>query len=81
MTIDVLLFGPHARAAGAAAVRVVLGEDRSVAAALGCLAAQHPTLAPLLVGARLSVNASFAAPDTLVSPGDEVALIGMVGGG
>ncbi len=81
MMLRVLVFGPHAAAVGAGHVEVRLGDDRSCRGVLAALGAQHPGLRPMLDGCRLAVNARFAADDQRVSEGDEVALIGLVGGG
>lgn len=79
--MDVLLFGPAARAAGASSARVRVPEAATVEAVLRALAVQRPEIAFALPGARLAVNHAFARADAPVRAGDEVALIAMVSGG
>ena len=56
-------------------------ERATVAGVLASLAEQHPSLRFALPGARLAVNRAFASGDAPMAPGDEVALIALVGGG
>ncbi|MBX9737073.1 MAG: MoaD/ThiS family protein [Phycisphaerales bacterium] len=87
MTVQVLIFGAAARAAGADRVAVRLthrGSDQGVATTaevLRSLGEQHAALGPALVGARLAVNHQFATADQTIRSTDEVALISLVGGG
>ncbi|MFO0829172.1 MAG: MoaD/ThiS family protein [Phycisphaerales bacterium] len=81
MSVVVLLFGPHAAAVGADRVSVDLGGTHTCDALVGALRVQHPALGGLMGGARIAVNGRFAAPETVVARGDELALIGLVGGG
>lgn len=81
MRVEVLLFGPQAAAAGARVVAVEVASPASASGVRSALSAACPALTPSLGGSRLAVNRAIAADDTPVSPGDEVALIGMVSGG
>lgn len=84
VTLDVLLFGAAAAAAGADRVPVVMGMKQEVVTAqevLASLGSQHPSLRTATTGARLAVNQAFAKPDAPVRAGDELALIALVGGG
>jgi len=88
MQVEVLLFGPAAMAAGADRVTVSMperptgGTDSATARDItAALIEQHPALRFALSAPRLAVNQKFASPDTVVRPGDEVALITLVGGG
>lgn len=81
MTVDVLIFGPAAAAANTDRAPVSVREPATVRDVLTAIAAQHPGLAFALDGARLAVNQSLASPDTPVQPGDELALISLLGGG
>lgn len=83
MNVNVRLFGPYADAAGERTLRldVVSGDAPSAADVLDALAAHRPALRPLLHGARLAVNNRFAQPGDPVRETDELAVIGMVGGG
>lgn len=79
--MEVLLFGPAARAAGTASACVRVPDPATVRGVLQALAAQRPEIAFALPGARLAVNHAFVPADATVRPGDEVALIAMVSGG
>ncbi len=87
MTVQVLIFGAAARAAGTdrVAVRVMArGPDQDTTTAadvLKSLSEQHASLGPALVGARLAVNHQFAPEHQPIRSADEVALISLVGGG
>ena len=83
MKYEVLLFGPYADAAGTPRVELTFDTDHSRTAADICaaLARQAPAIASMLPAARLAVNNRFANHDQIVSQGDELALIGLVGGG
>lgn len=83
MTLDVLLFGPHADAAKQSSIRVTLPADCTPTAdsVLARLAEQHPGLRGLLGSAVLAVNCSHVPGDTPVGESDELAVIGMVSGG
>ncbi len=80
-SVEVLLFGPAARAAGSASARVRVPDPATVHGVLQALAVQRPEIAFALPGARIAVNHAFAQADAAVRPGDEVALIAMVSGG
>ncbi len=86
--LEVLLFGPAAHAAQASRVPVAVvvsphehASGPAVRDVLGALGEQHPALRAALSGARLAVNHAFVTPETRVAPGDELALISLVGGG
>lgn len=86
MRLDVLLFGPAAQAARCDRITVdcAVAADRAgptAAEALAAIAAQHPELGFATGSARLAVNHAFAAPETVIMPSDEVALVALVGGG
>jgi molybdopterin converting factor small subunit len=81
MEVRVLLFGPEADAMQDR-VAVVEVEHPVTCDALRCaLEESHPALGPFLAAARFAINAEVAQPVTVIARGDEVALIGMVGGG
>lgn len=79
--VNVLLFGPEARALGAGGARVRLGAGGNCGQLKDALGREHPALAPFLRTARFAVNSEFVPPDYVVREGDEIALIGMVSGG
>jgi molybdopterin converting factor small subunit len=84
VTVEILIFGPAAAAAKADRLSVTLpdgSQPGTAADVLHALAAQHPILKSVLATARLAVNHTFAKPDTRIRPGDELALIALVGGG
>lgn len=84
MQVDVLIFGGAAIAAQADRVVVRVGEDPTVHDVLAALREQHPALGfalPPPDSGRLAVNQAFANGDHAIHPGDEVALITLVGGG
>lgn len=81
MTADVLIFGPAAQAAHADRVAVRLPAAATARDVLAALADQHPRLRFALPAARLAVNHRFAQEAAPVRPGDELALIALVGGG
>lgn len=82
MEVTVLLFGPQANLVGERSLAIKTATDTPNAAdVLAALAAMAPALADSLSASELAVNHEFAAPERLIGPNDEVALIGMVSGG
>lgn len=81
MTVTVLIFGPLADAAQADRLSVRVPPHPTTDQVLCELREQHPTLGPIPPAARLAINHSFAKPDSVISPDDELALIALVGGG
>jgi molybdopterin converting factor small subunit len=84
MQVAVLIFGGAALTAKAERVTVDVGQAPTVRAVLAALHEQHPALRfalPPLESGRLAVNQTFAKGDHPIQPGDEVALITLVGGG
>ena len=79
--VRVLVFGPAARAVGAASVSVRAALPIAAGALLHELRMQHPALEFALTNARLAVNHAIARADAPVRAGDEVALIALVDGG
>ncbi|GIW71893.1 MAG: hypothetical protein KatS3mg102_1435 [Planctomycetota bacterium] len=80
---EVLLFAAGREAAGGAAsvqVELAPGTPPTAGAVLAVLRA-HPRLGAVAASSRLAVNHTFAAADTPIVPGDELALIPPVGGG
>ena len=78
----VKVFGVQAQRVGGREVRVrVAGEPVTVGAVRRALAGQVPALADSLAGSRLAVDLEYAAEDLVIAPGQELALIGLVGGG
>jgi molybdopterin synthase sulfur carrier subunit len=81
MVVRVRLFAAVRQLAHADSVEVELGGPPTVAGLRAALAAQFPPLAGLVKHAMFSVNAEYAAPDTVLSSRDEVACIPPVSGG
>lgn len=80
ITLDVLLFASYADAAGAASVRVTVGDSACVADVVQAVRAVAPAV-PLPPKPLVAVNHRYAAPELALAAGDEVALIPPVAGG
>jgi molybdopterin synthase catalytic subunit len=81
MRLEVRTFGGLAERAGLATLPVELPEGADVALLRRTLAAQHPALAPLLPRVAVSVDLELVDDTTLLSAGQEVALLPPVAGG
>jgi molybdopterin converting factor small subunit len=82
MTVRVLLFGHYRDTAPPdGAVTLDLPEGATVADIAARLAERDARLAPLLTRTRVAVAAEFAAPETVVRDGDEVAFLPPMSGG
>ncbi|MCE9619234.1 MAG: MoaD/ThiS family protein [Planctomycetes bacterium] len=81
MTIRVLIFGSLARELSCKEIAVEVAAPATVSGVNRALAAKYPAKASFMSSARLAVNHAFAKPEAAVQPGDEVALIELVGGG
>ena len=81
MTVRVLIFGALARELSCREIVVEVQTPASVRGVNQALAERYPAKSAFFRGARLAVNHSFAPQDAAVQPGDEVALIELVGGG
>lgn len=82
MTVRIMVFGILREHAGASELELELGERATVADALASLRSRGP-LSDLLgrVHVCMAVNRSYAAPETVLAPGDELALIPPLSGG
>lgn len=82
MTVRVRLFAVLRQRAGRESVDVDLAEGATVADALAALA-REPGLTDVLarVPVRMAVNRDYAEPETVLSAGDELALVPPVSGG
>lgn len=76
------LFGPQAQLVGqpAIAVRVDPGQTTCETMMI-TLAEQWPVLRASLASSRLAVNHELASPSTKLQGDEELALIGLIGGG
>jgi molybdopterin converting factor subunit 1 len=81
MRVKVLFFGMLKEIAGRSMENVDLQEGASVRDLLGHYELQLPALKNLLPSVALAVNQQYAAPDTVLAPDDEVALLPPVSGG
>lgn len=81
MRVTVLLFGSEATAVGRDSVTVEISGPITGAELREHLNEHWPALRPMLPSARFAVNHAFAAPDQVIRATDEIALIGLVGGG
>lgn len=82
MVVEIRLFAILRERAGCDRVQLTLPETASVADALRSLG-ELPALSELLerLPVRLAVNRDYATPETLLHPGDELALIPPLSGG
>jgi molybdopterin converting factor subunit 1 len=78
--IKVLLFGAAADRAGTRETQVPAGET-TLDELWPLLAERYPGLSPMRDTLAFAVNGEYARGDTLVSPGDEVAVLPPVSGG
>lgn len=69
------------RAEGLSEEAYDLPRDADLASLVEAAAQRHPRLADMTRWARFAVNQEFAAPDRVLSDGDEVAVIPPVAGG
>jgi MoaE-MoaD fusion protein len=81
MRIRVRLFAMQRELAGAREVALELPAGATIEDAWTALVARHAVLAPGRASIRFARNAAYAAPDTPLADGDEVAMIPPVSGG
>ena len=81
MELEIRLFATLRDKAGQDRLRLTLTEPATVADVTAAAAAAYPKLAEALGSAIVSVNKTFAAEDTAVQPGDEIAIFPPVSGG
>jgi molybdopterin synthase catalytic subunit len=81
MRIVVKLFALMREKAGTDTVHMELADGANATQALEALQNQYPVLAPYLPRVRLALQMSFIDADTVLRPGDELALIPPVSGG
>ncbi len=80
-TLEIRLFATLKDKAGQSRIQIELDSPTTVAEMLKKVAAAYPKLESSLSTTLVSVNRNFAAEDTAVSPGDEVAFFPPVSGG
>lgn len=81
MRVRVLLFAALREKAGREFEDLELGSGSTLGDAVGLLQARHPSLGSLGSSVRLARNLEMVDVTTLLSDGDEVALIPPVSGG
>lgn len=81
MQIRVRLFAMQRQQLGVRELPLEIPDGATVADAFAALSALHPVIAPAGPTLRYGVNAAYADPDTVLHPGDELALIPPVAGG
>lgn len=81
MELTIRLFATLKDRAGQDRVRVQLSQPATVQTLLAALADAYPALQPSLPTTLVAVNQDFAFPETLIQPGDEIALFPPVSGG
>lgn len=82
MKVTVLLFGPYADAVEGSSVTVNIPSPSCTAGEVKAqLAEQYPKLSGMLGPAILAVNQQAVRPNHAVRETDELAVIGLVGGG
>jgi molybdopterin synthase catalytic subunit/molybdopterin converting factor small subunit len=81
MYMEVKLFAGVAQAVGAPVWRGELMEGARVSDLFSAIARQYPAAEPILRVCFASINHRYATPDTVLQPGDEVAILPPVSGG
>lgn len=81
MRVEVRLFASHREALGQDRVTLELEEGATVGHLVAALLQAHPDLQDACGSFLVAVNREYAKPDTILGPGDEVALIPPIAGG
>jgi sulfur-carrier protein len=81
MQISIRYFAALREATGSVGETLVTAEGATVADLRALLARQRPSLAPLLPRCAAAVNHAYAADETPLRDGDELAFLPPVGGG
>jgi molybdopterin synthase sulfur carrier subunit len=80
MTVNILTFGIAKEILGSASVGIQLNEGVTVGNLKGQLEQQYAKLKQLTSFA-IAVNGAYGNADTIIKPGDEIAIIPPVSGG
>ncbi|MES2704266.1 MAG: MoaD/ThiS family protein [Bacteroidota bacterium] len=80
MEVKVLVFGRARELAGSGSIAVHATDGATLADVIALVKTQHPAMAQLSAFST-AINGQYAAIDTLLSAGDEVAIIPPVSGG
>jgi molybdopterin converting factor subunit 1 len=81
MHITVKLFALMREKAGTDTVTLEVPAHANLTQAVAALVCQYPVLEPYIANTRFALQMDFVAPDTVLAPGDELALIPPVSGG
>jgi molybdopterin converting factor subunit 1 len=81
MNVTVKLFAAARELAGSSEVHIELAPGADVAELRQALAETHPALAPLTARSLIALNAEYAADNTPITEGNDLALIPPVSGG
>jgi molybdopterin converting factor subunit 1 len=81
MHIHIRYFAALRETVGLADEDLELPAGADVAAARAALAERHPALAPLLGRCVAALNRAYVAPETALTPDDELVFIPPLGGG
>ena len=81
MKLTVRFFALYRDQTGVSTIVLNLPKTTTVRKLLRILKNQYPSLAPSVVDIMVAVNAEYSGEDTVLSEGDEVALIPPVSGG
>lgn len=81
MELEIRLFATLKDRAGQDRIMIRLDEPATVATLLTAVAQGYPALATAVASSIVSVNKTFAAADTAVQPGDDIAIFPPVSGG
>jgi molybdopterin converting factor subunit 1 len=79
--VTVLLFAGARQRAGSSTLDVEIPDGSTVADLKSALASGCPALSPLLPSLRIAVNSEYAADESTIPPGAELAAIPPVSGG
>lgn len=81
LRVSIRFLGPAADWAGRREETVELANDATLADIVRIVHARHRAIADAGDAVRWAVNAEFAAPDTPIHDGDEIAIVPPVSGG
>jgi molybdopterin converting factor subunit 1 len=81
MKVKIRFFAAPREALQRGEVEQELPSGATVAELVQALVQSYPVLAPYMGRAKVAINQKYAAPDTVLHEGDEVACLPPVGGG
>jgi molybdopterin converting factor subunit 1 len=81
MTVRILLFAQLSEAIGSKSIDLDLPERATVGELLHSLSKEHPSIAALDHAIAVAIDERYVARDTVIHPGQMIALIPPVSGG